>query len=129
MSSDHYQALDVSPYASREEIRAAYLRVMRDSHPDRARGDLGAAERARRANEAWEVLSDPDAREDYDQLRRSIAVEASPARPALSARVPSHPPAYSSEKVDFSEAFTRASLRVALAIFGVGLVLLLLTSG
>lgn len=129
MGSDHYTALGVSPLASRAEVRAAYLRVMREAHPDRARGDPAAGARARRANAAWEVLGDARARADYDRARRRRLVAHSPAGHALATRLPNHPPAYSPDRAGYSRAFTRASVRVASGVLAVGLVLLLLTVG
>ena len=49
--------LGVEPDASRQDIRRAYLRLARRSHPDVRGDDPGAAEQMRLINEAWAVLS------------------------------------------------------------------------
>ncbi len=56
---DPYAVLGVDPDASVAEIRRAYLARARQVHPDVSRDDPQAAERMRRVNRAWEMLSDP----------------------------------------------------------------------
>lgn len=51
--------LGVDRDASEAEIRRAYLARARQFHPDVSRDDPQAAERMRRVNQAWELLSDP----------------------------------------------------------------------
>jgi len=63
---DLYRVLDVSPYASREEIRAAYRALARRHHPD-AGGD---GIRMSSLNRAWEVLGDGELRASYDAEQR-----------------------------------------------------------
>jgi curved DNA-binding protein CbpA len=121
MTPDHYQALGVPPHASAEEIRAAYLRLMRASHPDRRPGDPAATERAQRANAAWEVLGHSARKASYDRLR------AAGGRPRV--RTPAagrQPPAYSREGDQFRRAFHRAWLRLGAGVFAVGFLLLFL---
>lgn len=126
MPVDHYATLGVSPRASQQEVRTAYLRLMRASHPDRARHDPAAAERAREANAAYEVLGDAASRAAYDRLCRDARrPEADPDVRARRRQAALHP-AYSPERADYAASFCRASLRVALVILGVGLVLLVL---
>lgn len=74
--TDHYRTLQVRRDASAEVISAAYRRLMRDAHPDRG----GDAERAKRLNAAYEVLSDPSARAAYD---RTLPAETATRRPLL----------------------------------------------
>ncbi|CAN5117871.1 hypothetical protein BH20ACT9_BH20ACT9_19310 [soil metagenome] len=114
MREDHYRTLGVAPDADAAAVRAAYLRVMRDNHPDRRPGDPVAAATARRANVAWSVLRDDTRRDAYDRLRAS--------RPA---RVTHGPPAYSPAGADYRRALHEATLRVGLAVFVLGVVLLL----
>ncbi len=126
MRSDHYATLGISPQASQQEVRAAYLRVMRATHPDRARQDPAAAERARQANAAYEALGDAASRAAYDRLLRGAArPETDPDVQARRRRAISHP-AYSTDRADYAAMFRRASLRAALVVFGVGTVLLVL---
>jgi curved DNA-binding protein CbpA len=72
-----YRVLDVSPGASQETIVHAYRRQARASHPDARPDDPRAAARFRILSSAYEVLSDPVRRADYD--RRT----SGPARPVL----------------------------------------------
>jgi curved DNA-binding protein CbpA len=72
-----YRVLDVSPGASQETIVHAYRQRARASHPDARPDDPGAAARFRILSSAYEVLSDPVRRADYD--RRT----SDPARPVL----------------------------------------------
>jgi curved DNA-binding protein CbpA len=74
---DLYRVLDVSSGASQETIDHAYRQRARASHPDAQPDDPWAAARFRILTSAYEVLSDPARRADYD--RRT----SGPARPVL----------------------------------------------
>ena len=63
-SPTHYDALQLPRDASADDVRAAYRRLAREHHPDRAGADGDAMARV---NQAYEVLSDPDRRARYDQ--------------------------------------------------------------
>jgi curved DNA-binding protein CbpA len=120
MHSDHYQALGVHPRASQAEVRAAYLRLMRAHHPDRSPGNLHSATMARRANAAWDVLGDTARRASYDRLRAHGRRAARTVRD----RRPTPPRAYSPARVRYRRAFHLAALRLGLAVFALGCVLL-----
>jgi curved DNA-binding protein CbpA len=64
---DYYDILGVSKAASDAEIKKAYRRAALKYHPDRNPGDPATAERFRESAEAYEVLSDPEQRRQYDQ--------------------------------------------------------------
>ncbi|WP_103029759.1 J domain-containing protein [Salinibacter altiplanensis] len=66
---DHYAQLGVQPSASAGEIRAAYRKKARETHPDHNPDDPKAAERFQTIKEAYQVLRDPDRRESYDRAR------------------------------------------------------------
>ncbi len=68
---DYYAILGVSPDASEEEIKRAFRRLALKYHPDRNPGDKTAEEKFKEINEAYQVLSDPEKRARYDQLRAS----------------------------------------------------------
>ena len=72
---DYYDILQVSPSAEPEVIEAAYKRLARKYHPDVDR-DPAATERMRDLNEAYEMLSDPAGRAEYD-LHRSRGASVS----------------------------------------------------
>ncbi len=63
---DYYEVLGVSRDASEEEIRKAFRKLALEYHPDRNKSD-GAAEKFKEINEAYQVLSDPRKRADYDR--------------------------------------------------------------
>ncbi|WP_026877967.1 J domain-containing protein [Jiangella gansuensis] len=62
---DYYELLDVSPTASPSEIKDAYRRAVRTAHPDVG----GTSGMFRLITVAYETLSDPGRRADYDSLR------------------------------------------------------------
>ncbi len=69
MPKDYYEILGLSRDASAEEIKRAYRRLARQYHPDAFKGDKAEAERRfREIAEAYEVLSDPDKRAQYDRF-------------------------------------------------------------
>ena len=67
---DYYEVLGVPETASPDDIKKAFRRLARKHHPDVNRGDSKAESRFKELNEANEVLSDPEKRARYDQLRR-----------------------------------------------------------
>jgi curved DNA-binding protein CbpA len=62
----HYAALEVAPSATQREIRAAYRRLARATHPDGHGGDPALERRFKRIVRAYEVLGDPARRLAYD---------------------------------------------------------------
>jgi curved DNA-binding protein len=65
---DYYEILGVSKTASAEEIKRAYRKLARQFHPDLNPGDTKAEARFKEINEAYEVLSNPETRQRYDQF-------------------------------------------------------------
>lgn len=64
---DPFAILGVAPDASDADIRQAYLRLARRTHPDVRSGDPEAAEQMRRINGAWTMLSDEATRNALQQ--------------------------------------------------------------
>jgi molecular chaperone DnaJ len=69
---DYYEVLGLSREASETEIKKAYRRLARDHHPDANPGDTGAEERFKELTEAYEVLSNPQARRAYDTYGHQV---------------------------------------------------------
>ncbi|MBI4859859.1 MAG: J domain-containing protein [Candidatus Riflebacteria bacterium] len=68
-AKDYYQILGVKPDVKPDEIRKAFHRLARQYHPDKNPGNKAAELRFKEISEAHEVLSDPEKRAKYDQLR------------------------------------------------------------
>jgi len=65
---DYYETLGVDKNASPEEIKKAYSKLARQYHPDANPNNKRAEEKFGEVNEAYEVLSNPEARSKYDRL-------------------------------------------------------------
>jgi DnaJ-class molecular chaperone len=65
---DYYKTLGVPRTATQAEIKKAFRKLARESHPDKHAGDKAAERRFKEINEANAVLSDPGKRAKYDQF-------------------------------------------------------------
>jgi len=68
MANDYYATLGVGRTASQEEIQKAYRGLARKYHPDMNPDDATAKKKFQEVQAAFEVLSDPDKRQRYDQF-------------------------------------------------------------
>ncbi len=64
---DYYEVLGIQKGASADEIKKAYRKLAVKYHPDRNPGDKAAEEKFKEATEAYEILSDDQKRQIYDQ--------------------------------------------------------------
>lgn len=69
-TKDFYATLGVSSSASQDEIKKAYRKLAKKYHPDANANDAKAGERFKEISEANNVLSDPQKRRQYDEMRR-----------------------------------------------------------
>ena len=77
MAKDYYQILGVSKTASADEIKKAYRKLAVKYHPDKNPGNAEAGEKFKEISRAYEVLSDPQKRSQYDQFGADMFERAS----------------------------------------------------
>ncbi|HQT31660.1 MAG TPA: DnaJ domain-containing protein [Thiobacillus sp.] len=71
---DHYEKLGVPPSATHETIKLAYRKKAAFYHPDKNSAD-DAALRFREVQDAYEVLSDPERKQSYDEYRQRSLID------------------------------------------------------
>ncbi|MGH8861123.1 MAG: molecular chaperone DnaJ [Jatrophihabitantaceae bacterium] len=69
VEKDYYAALGVAKDADTAAIKKAYRKLARDLHPDKNPGNTDAEARFKEVSEAYDVLSDPKKRQEYDEAR------------------------------------------------------------
>jgi curved DNA-binding protein CbpA len=110
-TNDPYAVLGVARDASPLQVARAHRRLAKQHHPDLHEGAQQAADRMRRINEAWVILSHPVRRAEYD---RAFPSSGTPAGGHWGAsRAPMQPAAPSSTRTWASWRATAADTRAA----------------
>jgi curved DNA-binding protein CbpA len=87
---DPYKVLEVAPSATDDEIKHAYRSAAKIKHPHRP---TGSAEEFRKIAEAYELLSDPGRKAEYDRLHApNVFIKSNFRRARSNASPPSPPP-------------------------------------
>ncbi len=118
--TDHYGALGVPASATPAQIRRAFRSIARSSHPDVNPGDPEAERRFKRASRAYEVLSDPVRRAEYDG-RHAAGRFAGPGRGGQASFSVDDGPVYHSDlghHSDFYQAGDPLTIAEAAALVG-----------
>ena len=89
-TTDFYAVLGVDPAAPDVEIAAAFRAKAKELHPDARPGDPAAAEGFKRVSAAYDVLSEPATRREYDRYRVTRPARSSAGAGAATCR-PSAP--------------------------------------
>ena len=118
---DYYELLGVKPDAGREQIDREFRNRARLSHPDTG----GAEEDMKLLNEARDVLTDPEARQAYDEQRR-LRIESTVPYGSSLAYDPGMPAHARPLKIPVSDADIAGLLMGASACIGLGVPFLIL---
>ena len=68
VDKDYYQILGITKGANEADIKKAYRKLALEHHPDRNKGDKTSEEKFKEVTKAYEVLSDPQKKQAYDQF-------------------------------------------------------------
>lgn len=98
---NYYEILGLTKEASTESIKKAYRRLARQYHPDLNPGNKVAEEKFKDLSEAYEVLSDPNKRAQYDEFSRFLGKKGFKGRAAV------RPPSWNSRSNPFAAGSSR----------------------
>ncbi len=101
IEKDYYGALGVPQNADAADIKKAYRKLARDLHPDKNPGNSEAEGKFKEISEAYDVLSDPKRRGEYDEARRLFGAGGAGAR----AGFPGGFPGAGGQTFDFGDIF------------------------
>ena len=101
---DYYKILAVDPTADEKAIKVAYRKLARKYHPDVSK-EAGAEDKFKEASEAYEVLSSPEKRAEYDDLRK-YGQQGRPFQTPPGWQSRAGAGAYAEDNGDFSDFFS-----------------------
>ncbi|HEX2054617.1 MAG TPA: DnaJ C-terminal domain-containing protein [Actinomycetota bacterium] len=73
IEKDYYAVLGVDKSASAADIKKAYRKLAQKYHPDANQGDAKSEDKFKEVSAAYDVLSDPKQKEEYDRIREMVA--------------------------------------------------------
>ncbi len=76
MNRDYYEILGITKTATEQEIKRAYRKLAHQHHPDKGGGD---EKKFKEVSEAYQVLSDPEKRKQYDQFGHTFSAQGGSA--------------------------------------------------
>lgn len=79
MEKDYYNILGVARSATADEIKKAYRKIAMQYHPDKNPGNKAAEEKFKAATEAYDVLSTPEKKHQYDQFGTTTPYRGGPS--------------------------------------------------
>lgn len=65
---DYYEVLEIDKNATQDEIKKSYRKLAKEHHPDTNQGNAESEQKFKEINEAYQVLSDPEAKNKYDNF-------------------------------------------------------------
>ena len=71
MNNSFYNVLDIPETASQPDIKKAYRALSMIHHPDKNNNSQESTEKFQKISEAYEVLSDPEKKKEYDMTRNN----------------------------------------------------------